>query len=231
MRKSFAFSFYPILARSNVQNFLLWKTLPQRGGGGQLCRFFCPVASIRSARCYILQIFCPKEKWIEPIISHKMTTNKKCGKAGPTTMRIYFLIFKVGCNLFRKGRGCDISFESTHTGSGHAIGENECWLLIFSAGSGKEAPFWNVLFLYMGFAQIALDHPPFCQTGKCGKISFLNHPGKPVHPPHLSGNAHMETTHFKKGLPSFEKMRADGNFGFCTAYAAPTRGYTGKRCS
>ena len=127
------FFFYQILAQSNLQIFLHWKTPPQRREGGQLCGFFCPMASIRSARCYILQIFRPKERWIEPIILHKMATNKKSGKARPTTMWIHVLIFTVGCIMFCKGRGCNISFESTHTGSRHAIGENECWLLIFGA--------------------------------------------------------------------------------------------------
>ena len=209
--------------------FLLWKTFPQRGKGGQLCGFFYSMASIRSGRCYILQIFGPKERWIEPIILHKMATNKKCWKARPTTTWIYVLIFKADCILFRKGRGCDISFESTHRVSGHAIGENKCWLLIFGAGSGLGSPFLKCVVSISGSAQIALE-PPLCQTGKPGEKSVPNHPGKPLYPP-LSGNAHIETTHFKKGLPSFEKMRADGNFGFCTAYAAPTRGYTGKRCS
>ena len=54
----------------------------------------------------------------------------------------------------------------------------------------------------MGIAQIALEPPPLCQTGKHGKKSAPNHPGKPLQPPSLTGNAHhMETTHFKKGLP------------------------------
>ena len=52
----------------------------------------------------------------------------------------------------------------------------------------------------MGIAQIALD-PPLCQTGKRAKkvlqtiLASLYTP-----PPSLSGNAHLETTHFKKGL-------------------------------
>ena len=32
----------------------------------------------------------------------------------------------------------------------------------------REAPF-EMFWLYMGIAQIALDPPPLCQTGKCGK--------------------------------------------------------------
>ena len=108
------FFFYRILAQSNLQIFLHWKTPPQRREGGQLCGFFCPMASIRSARCYILQIFRPKERWIEPIILHKMATNKKSGKARPTTMWIHVLIFTVGCIMFCKGRGCNI-FLKVHT--------------------------------------------------------------------------------------------------------------------
>ena len=33
------------------------------------------------------------------------------------------------------------------------------------------------------------------------KKSAPNHPGKFLHTPPLTGRAHMETTHFKKGLP------------------------------
>ena len=56
-------------------------------------------------------------------------------------------------------------------------------------------------WFYMGIAQIALD-PPLCQTGKRGKkvpqtiLASLNTP-----PPLLTGNAHMETTRFKRGFP------------------------------
>ena len=45
---------------------------------------------------------------------------------------------------------------------------------------GREAPFLNVLFI--GIAQIALDHTSLCQTGKRGKKSDPNHLGKPLHP-------------------------------------------------
>ena len=50
---------------------------------------------------------------------------------------------------------------------------------------------------------IALDPPPSLrQTSKCGKkviqTILTSHY---IPPPLLSGNAHMETTHFKKGLP------------------------------
>ena len=37
-------------------------------------------------------------------------------------------------------------------------------------------------WFYMGIAQIALDPPTLCQTGKRGKKSAQNHPGKPLHP-------------------------------------------------
>ena len=58
-------------------------------------------------------------------------------------------------------------------------------------------------WFYMGIAQIALDPPPSVKRAnvekKCPKPSWqafltLTLP--------LTGNAHVETTHFKKGLPS-----------------------------
>ena len=65
----------------------------------------------------------------------------------------------------------------------------------------------------MGIAQIALDPPTLCQTCKRGKKvpqTILASPytpgqrGKKVPQTilaSLTGNAHMETTHFKEGLP------------------------------
>ena len=47
----------------------------------------------------------------------------------------------------------------------------------------KEAPFWNMLVLYGYCPNSFRAPPPFCQTGKCGKKSVRNHPGKPLHPP------------------------------------------------
>ena len=71
---------------------------------------------------------------------------------------------------------------------------------------------------YMGIAQIALDPPtPLVKRGKRGKKSASPHSNGQMwekvlrtilaslytpHPPLLSGNAHMETAHFKKELPS-----------------------------
>ena len=73
-------------------------------------------------------------------------------------------------------------------------------------------------WFYMGIAQLALDPPPSVKQANVEK-SASNHPGKPLHPratweksaqnhpgrpltpPPLTGNAHIETTHFKKGLP------------------------------
>ena len=72
----------------------------------------------------------------------------------------------------------------------------------------------------MGIAQIALDPPPLCQTGKHGKKCLLqtilasfytlgqtweksapSHPGKPLHTHPLSGNALCQTgKHGKKGF-------------------------------
>ena len=64
----------------------------------------------------------------------------------------------------------------------------------------------------MGIAQIALDPPPLWHMGKHGKKvpqTILTIPytpgqsGKKVPQTilaSLTGNAHMETTHFKKGL-------------------------------
>ena len=72
----------------------------------------------------------------------------------------------------------------------------------------REAPF-EMCWFYMGIDQIA---PPF-QTGKCGKkcskpsnVNMGKKCSKPswqafTTPPSFSGNAHMETTHLKKGLP------------------------------
>merc|ERR1719400_1728731 len=62
--------------------------------------------------------------------------------------------------------------------------------------SGK--PLLEMCWFYMGIAQKALD-APLCQMGKREK-SAPNHPGQPLHLP-LTGNAHMEATYFKKGLP------------------------------
>ena len=63
----------------------------------------------------------------------------------------------------------------------------------------KGSPFLK----YVGpiWAQIALDPPaPLCQTGKCGK-KCLKPSWQAFTPAPLTGNAHMKTTHFKKGLP------------------------------
>ena len=43
----------------------------------------------------------------------------------------------------------------------------------------------------MGIAQIALELAPLCQTGKRGKKSALNHPGKPLHPLHPIWKQHI----------------------------------------
>ena len=84
----------------------------------------------------------------------------------------------------------------------------------------REAPFWNVLVLYMHWPNSFRPSPLWNgQTRKkCPKPSWqaLTPPGQrgkkvpktilaslyiPCSPPLLTGNAHMETTHFKKGLP------------------------------
>ena len=71
----------------------------------------------------------------------------------------------------------------------------------------------------MGIVQITLDPqpPPSVKQANVGK-SAPNHPGKPLHPratwekvpqtilASLTGNAYMETTHFKKGLPFFIRI-------------------------
>ena len=74
-------------------------------------------------------------------------------------------------------------------------------------------------WFYMGIAQIALEPPPSVKRasvekkvpqtiltspdipGQTWEIGAPYHSGKPLHPPPLMGNAHMETTHFKKGVP------------------------------
>ena len=76
--------------------------------------------------------------------------------------------------------------------------------------------------------------PPPPQTGKRGKKkvpqtilaspytprltwekSAPNHPSKPSTPPPLLGNAHMETTHFKKGLPFPKNIATWGRVKAC----------------
>ena len=79
-------------------------------------------------------------------------------------------------------------------------------------------PLFEMCWFYMGIAQIALDPPPLSVKQanvekKCPKPSWqaLTPSGKRGEKvPYtimaslsLSGNAHMETTHFKKGLPWF----------------------------
>ena len=83
----------------------------------------------------------------------------------------------------------------------------------------REAPFWNVLVLYGHCPNSLSPPPPPCQTGKCGKkVSqtilaspyTLRQRGEKVpqtilasfYTLPLMGNAHMKSTHFKKGLPS-----------------------------
>ena len=56
-----------------------------------------------------------------------------------------------------------------------------------------------IVFFQNNFS-FALD-PPTLSNGQMWKKSAPNHPGKPIHPTPLTGNATMETTHFKKGLP------------------------------
>ena len=68
-------------------------------------------------------------------------------------------------------------------------------------------------WFYIGIAQKTLD-PPLCQTGTRGKkvlqtiLASLSH----THP--LSGNAHLEKTHFKKGLPLFRLILRKGQCGW-----------------
>ena len=86
-------------------------------------------------------------------------------------------------------------------------------------------PLFEMCWFYMGIAQISLDPPPPpLSNGQTWIKSAPNHPGKTLHPQTnmgkkcskpsgqaftpLLGNAHMETTHFKKGLPTIMKMQA-----------------------
>ena len=59
-------------------------------------------------------------------------------------------------------------------------------------------PLFDMCWFYI--AQIALAPPPL-SSRQTWKKSAPNHPGKLIHPPPFPGNAHMETTHFKKGFP------------------------------
>ena len=52
----------------------------------------------------------------------------------------------------------------------------------------------------MGMAQIALDPPPLCQTGKRGK-SAANHAGKPLHNPPLRAMPISRQHISKRGFP------------------------------
>ena len=84
----------------------------------------------------------------------------------------------------------------------------------------------------MGIAQIAIDPPPPLTNGQIwekksapnhpdkplnprANMGVPNYPSKPLHPPPLRGNAHLETTHFKKGLPLV--MRTNINIFSCGA--------------
>ena len=71
----------------------------------------------------------------------------------------------------------------------------------FDAILGK--PLFEMCWFFMGIAQIASEPHPLSVKGQTWTKSARNHLGKPLHPPlsPLSGNAHMETTHFSKGLP------------------------------
>ena len=58
----------------------------------------------------------------------------------------------------------------------------------------------------MGIAKIALDLPPSVKGAivekKVAKTTLASlYTPPPLHPLPLTGNAHMETTHLKKGLP------------------------------
>ena len=79
---------------------------------------------------------------------------------------------------------------------------------VTSPWAGLGQPLFEMCWVYMAIAQIAQDPPSVKRTNV--EKSVPNHPGKPLHPwatwgkkvPQtiLTGNAHMETTHFKKGL-------------------------------
>ena len=62
----------------------------------------------------------------------------------------------------------------------------------------REAPF---CCFYMVISQMALDPPPFCQTGKRGKKSAPNHPGKPLHPPPFRAMPIWKQHISKRGFP------------------------------
>ena len=91
---------------------------------------------------------------------------------------------------------------------------------VTSPWAGLGQPLFEMCWVYMAIAQIAQDPPSVKRTNvekKCYKPSWqaLTPPGKrgkkvpqtilasfyTPHPPPLTGNAHIETTHFKKGHP------------------------------
>ena len=59
-------------------------------------------------------------------------------------------------------------------------------------------PLCETYWFYMG---LALTPPPLCQTGKCGKKSAPNHPGKPLHPPPLQAMPIWKRDILKRGFP------------------------------
>ena len=88
-------------------------------------------------------------------------------------------------------------------------------------------PLSEMCWFYLGVAQIALDPPPLCQTGKHGKkvpLTILaspytplqtweksapNNPRKPLHA--LTGNAHIEEQHISKRDFPTKHVRRAGN--------------------
>ena len=74
---------------------------------------------------------------------------------------------------------------------------NGMWLVT------KGKPLFGMCWVYMGIAQIGLEPPPLlCQTVKRGqKVPQTILASLYTIPPPLTGNAHMETTYLKKGLP------------------------------
>ena len=72
---------------------------------------------------------------------------------------------------------------------------SHCYKAAFSIGK----PLFEMCWFYMGIAQIALDRPRLPSFKRANVEEKV--PQTILASPPLTGNAHMETTHFKKGLP------------------------------
>ena len=81
-----------------------------------------------------------------------------------------------------------------------ALFSNPFFHLFFTLQNGLKAILASILTLHPPLPSLKQDIAPLDV-----KKSAPNNPGKPLQtpppPPPLSGNAHMETTYFKRGFP------------------------------